>query len=185
MARRDREAGRNILPTGSNRHDPAVPQAAARPKILGIPEPLAAIENAGRFGHVSHGSKRPQAGNRTGGFGTITGYDTDFFIRPEPDVGRGAIVASASIDGTGTPAVTKGFGVASITDNGTGDYTLTLTRSAQTASDFTVFASTNQGAGNVRCDLNGVNSVRIRCFAADGTTATDVNELKVLVMRVA
>lgn len=123
--------------------------------------------------------------NRSGGFGTITGYDTDFFIRPEPDVGRGAIVASASIDGTGTPAVTKGFGIASITDNGTGDYTLTLTRSAQTASDFTVFASTNQGAGNVRCDLNGVNSVRIRCFAADGTTATDVNELKVLVMRVA
>ena len=100
-------------------------------------------------------------------------------------IGRGAIVASASIDGTGTPAVTKGFGIASITDNGTGDYTLTLTRSAQTASDFTVFASTNQGAGNVRCDLNGVNSVRIRCFAADGTTATDVNELKVLVMRVA
>lgn len=123
--------------------------------------------------------------NRTGGFGTITGYDTDFFIQQEPSIGRGAIVASASIDGTGTPAVTKGFGIASITDNGTGDYTLTLTRSAQTASDFTVFASTNQGAGNVRCDLNGVNSVRIRCFAADGTTATDVNELKVLVMRVA
>lgn len=123
--------------------------------------------------------------NRSGGFGTITGYDTDFFIRQEPDVGPGAIVASASIDGTGTPAVTKGFGVSSITDNGTGDYTVFLTRSAQAAGDFTVFASTNQGAGNVRCDLNGVNSVRFRCFAADGTTPTDVNELKILVLRVA
>jgi len=123
--------------------------------------------------------------NRSGGFGTITGYDTDFFIQQEPSIGRGAIVASASIDGTGTPAVTKGFGIASITDNGTGDYTITLTRSAQAASDFTVFASTNQGAGNVRCDLNGVNTVRVRCFAADGTTATDVNELKILVLRVA
>ncbi|WP_283419245.1 hypothetical protein [Sphingopyxis sp. Geo48] len=123
--------------------------------------------------------------NRSGGFGTISGYDTDITITSERDLGQGAIVASASIDGTGTPAVTKGFGIASITDNGTGDYTITLTRSAQAASDFTVFASTNQGAGNVRCDLNGVNTVRVRCFAADGTTATDVNELKILVLRVA
>lgn len=121
--------------------------------------------------------------NRTDGFGTITGYDTDVFIRPEPEVGSGAIVASASIDGTGTPVVTKGFGIASITDNGTGDYTLTLTRSAQTASDFTVFGSQNS-SGWVRCDLNGVNSVRIRTYNASGAL-TDQNEIKVLVVRVA
>lgn len=121
--------------------------------------------------------------NRSGGFGTITGYDTDFYIQQEPTVGRGSIVASASIDGTGTPAVTKGFGIASITDNGTGDYTVTLTRSAQAASDFAVFGSQNS-SGWVRCDLNGVNSVRIRTYNASGTL-TDQNEIKLLVVRVA
>lgn len=123
--------------------------------------------------------------NRAGGYGTISGRDIPYVrIETEPPLFPGAIVASASIDGTGAPSVTKGFGIAGIIDNGTGDYTITLSRSAQAASDFTVFASTNQGVGNVRCDLNGVNSVRIRCFDAAGV-ATDVNELKVLVVRVA
>lgn len=121
--------------------------------------------------------------NRTGGLGTITGYDADIYIKSDQDVGRGSIVASASIDGTGTPAVTKGFGIASITDNGTGDYTVTLTRSAQAASDFAVFGSQNS-SGWVRCDLNGVNSVRIRTYNASGTL-TDQNEIKLLVVRVA
>lgn len=124
--------------------------------------------------------------NRATGYGTISGRDIPYLrIETEPPLYPGAIVASASIDGTGVPSVTKGFGVSSIDDNGVGDYTINLTRSAQSASDFTVFASTNAGAGNVRCDLNGVGSVRVRCFAADGATAADVNELKILVVRVA
>lgn len=123
--------------------------------------------------------------NRTGGFGTITGYDIPFLqISSEQPLSRGAVVASASIDGAAvTPAVTKGFGIASITDNGAGDYTLTLTRSAQAASDFTVFGSQN-ASGWVRCDLNGANSVRIRCYNAAGALA-DQNEIKVIVVRVA
>lgn len=119
---------------------------------------------------------------RTGGLGTIQ-YDTDVWITPDQPVGKGAIVASASIDGSGTPAVTKGFGIASITDNGTGDYTVTLTRSAQNSADFSVFASMNAN-GWVQCALNGVDSVRVKCFNGSGG-AIDVNELKILVVRVA
>lgn len=123
--------------------------------------------------------------NRADGFGTISGYDIPLLqISSEPPLSKGAIVASASIDGAaGTPVVTKGFGIASITDNGTGDYTLNLTRSAQAISDFTVVASQN-ASGWVRCDLNGANSVRIRCYNAAGALA-DQNEIKVIIVRVA
>lgn len=120
--------------------------------------------------------------NRAGGFGTIS-YDTEVSIKSNPPLAHGAIVASASIDGSGTPAVTKGFGIASITDNGTGDYTVTLTRSAQNSADFSVFASMNAN-GWVQCALNGVDSVRVKCFNGSGG-AIDVNELKILVVRVA
>ena len=120
--------------------------------------------------------------NRPGGFGAIQ-YDTDITIRSEPAVGPGAIVASASINGVGKPVVTKGFGIASVTRNGKGDYSVKLTRWAQGANDFTVFASTNMGVGNVRCDLTGVDSARLRCFDAAGNPA-DANEVKVLMIRV-
>ena len=96
----------------------------------------------------------------------------------------GAILASANIDGTRTPRITKGFGIASVQREGVGDYVVVTTRSTQTANDFSVFASTNNGTGNVRCDLIGVNSVRLRCFDATGNPV-DVNELKLLVVRVA
>ncbi|MBU0824411.1 MAG: hypothetical protein KKA44_03245 [Alphaproteobacteria bacterium] len=120
--------------------------------------------------------------NRRGGFGVIP-YDTDITIRSEPEVAPGAIVASASINGIGTPVVTKGFGIASVVRNGKGDYSVALTRSARGPNDFTVFASTNMGVGNVRCDLTGVNSARLRCFDAAGNPA-DANEVKILMIRV-
>ena len=121
--------------------------------------------------------------NRPAGLGTIS-YDTDVTIRREPEVAQGAILASANIDGTRTPRITKGFGIAAVKREGVGDYIVVLTRSTQTANDFSVFATTNNGSGNVRCDLNGVNSVRLRCFDTNNSPV-DVNELKLLVIRVA
>jgi len=121
--------------------------------------------------------------NRPGGFGAIS-YDTDVTIRNEPEAAQGAILASANIDGTRTPRITKGFGIAAVQRKGVGDYVVVMTRSTQTANDFSVFATTNHGTGNVRCDLTGVNSVRLRCFDASNNPV-DVNELKLLVVRVA
>lgn len=120
--------------------------------------------------------------NRTAGYGTIA-YDIPYLrIDPEPALFLGGAAACVTIDGTGTPSVSKGFGVSSITDNGTGDYTINLTRSAPSSANFACFASTNSGIGSVRCDLNGVNSVRVRTFDAAGAAA-DVNELHLLVVR--
>lgn len=121
--------------------------------------------------------------NRPVGLG-MSSYDTDVTIRNEPEAAQGAILASANIDGTRTPRITKGFGVAAVQRKGVGDYVVVMTRSTQTANDFSVFATTNQGTGNVRCDLTGVNSVRLRCFDAVNNPV-DVNELKLLVVRVA
>lgn len=121
--------------------------------------------------------------NRLGGLGTIS-YDTDVTIRNEAEAAQGAILASANIDGTRTPRITKGFGISDVRRNGVGDYVVVMTRSAQTANDFSVFATTNHGTGNVRCDLTGVNSVRLRCFDV-ANNPVDVNELKVLIVRVA
>lgn len=121
--------------------------------------------------------------NRSGGLGTIS-YDTDVTIRNEPEAARGAIVASACVDGTQSPPIPRGFGISGVQRKGVGDYVAVLTRSGQSANDFAVFATTNQGVGNVRCDLNGVNSVRIRCFDA-ASNPIDVNELKLLVVRIA
>lgn len=120
--------------------------------------------------------------NRQGGYGAIQ-YDTDITIRSEPLLAPGAIVASASINGIASPVVTKGFGITAIVRHSAGDYSVKLKRWAQSANDFTVFASTNMGVGNVRCDLTGVDSVRLRCFDADGKLA-DANEIKILVVRV-
>jgi len=117
---------------------------------------------------------------RANGLGTIS-YDCDVSIRPDRPVEQGAIMASAVINGSGTPAVTSGFGILSITDNGTGDYTVALTRSAQNTNDIAWFASANS-PGVVRVDNNGVNSCRIYTFNAAGA-ATDVNQIKLLAVR--
>ena len=47
-------------------------------------------------------------------------------------VGRAAVVAWARFDGTGTVALYDSFNVSALTDNGTGDYTLTLTNTLNT-----------------------------------------------------
>lgn len=132
---------------------------------------------------VRNGAVNLLKDNRPGGFGTIS-YDTDVTIRNEPETAQGAILASANIDGTRTPRITKGFGIAAVQRKGVGDYVVVMTRSTQAANDFSVFATSNHGTGNVRCDLTGVNSVRLRCFDA-ANNPVDVNELKLLVVRVA
>jgi hypothetical protein len=54
--------------------------------------------------------------------------------------GTPGIKAFCRFNGTGTPAIAAGFNVASITDNGTGDYTLNFT-TALTDTNYTVIAT--------------------------------------------
>jgi hypothetical protein len=126
--------------------------------------------------------------NRVGGVGTITGYDIPFLVLPAisgiPDGSVGALWAGLWFDGTaGTPAVGKGWNVSSITDNGAGDWTINTTRALQNAADMLPFGSSNTNDAIVRCDQNGVSSVRIRNRV--GGALADANEVKVIIVRAA
>ncbi len=77
--------------------------------------------------------------------------------------------------GTGTAAMTFGSSDITLTDNGTGDYTLTLLRSAGVVLWCSAIARSD--AGKVFCVLHDtgstVSAVRILCYS-DAGTATDV-----------
>lgn len=118
--------------------------------------------------------------NRVGGLGTIA-HDTD--IQSDRPLGLGGVVAAGVFNGTARPSLTRGFGVSSIVRNGTGDYTLNLTTTAQDANDFALFASHNGAGGRYRCDAAGTSSCRIYTYDAAGAPA-DQNQIKFHVMRV-
>jgi hypothetical protein len=127
--------------------------------------------------------------NRTGaarlGTGTPGVITTDRDIKIEKSLPAAIhqIVASGVFNGTGTPAMTKGGnGVTSITDNGTGDYTLNLSNTFGNANDIILFASHNGAGGNVRCDAVGTSSCRIYTYDAAGLPA-DQNQIKFFVMQ--
>lgn len=66
----------------------------------------------------------------------------------------GTAKVSIVMDGTGTPSVTSGFGVSSITDNGAGDYTLNFS-TAFSSANYVVQISVEPSAAN-STNYNGV-----------------------------
>lgn len=121
--------------------------------------------------------------NRAAGVGNIAWDTPHFRIDAEMPVHRGANIAGGTINGT-AGTITKAFGLTSVTRNGPGDYTLTLNRPTTSANDIAIFASSNIVAGRaIRCDLTGVQTVRI--YTYDGTGGpVDANEIKFLAVRV-
>lgn len=121
---------------------------------------------------------------RPGGFGTIT-YDLPYFrIGPDQPLEYGANVAGGNFDGAlSTPNIDHSFGVSGITRNSAGNYTIALSRTASSASNYAVFASSNYPGGTVTCVLSGVGFVDIVSRNASGDPA-DANEMKFLVVRV-
>lgn len=77
------------------------------------------------------------------------------------------------LDGTGTAALTQGSTQATLTDNGTGDYTLTYREPLGRAA--VVVASPITAGIICRVSASTALSCRILCFAVDGTTATDAD----------
>lgn len=76
------------------------------------------------------------------------------------------------VTGTGTAAINQGSTDATLTDNGTGDYTLTFTKPFARAPIPVVTPLTT----GIHAEVTSASStaVRIKTFAvADGTTATD------------
>lgn len=118
--------------------------------------------------------------NRTGGFGTITGYDIPHLhinaSESFPIVAIGQNYSGGYFDGTaGSPTLTAGFNVASITKNGTGDYTITENRVRPTA-DCAPWCITNSANASHRADIVGTSTYRLRVYV--GGVLADANEVK-------
>ena len=76
----------------------------------------------------------------------------------------GAAKAWVNFDGTGTVAIRAAFNVSSITDNGTGDYTVNFTNSMPDENFAVVFGGQETGSTNHPC----ITSIK---QAVDPTTA--------------
>lgn len=75
------------------------------------------------------------------------------------------------VTGTGTAAINEGTTDAALTDNGTGDYTLTWSKPFARTPVVVALAVT----AGIQIKLHAVSSsaAQIKTFAVDGTTATD------------
>ena len=106
--------------------------------------------------------------------------------------------AWANFNGTGTVAIRASFNVSSITDNGTGDYTVNFTTAMADANYSTVFGSAiswnqtngDQGWANLRSNNGGTNpqqtsSVRVWTSSKNSGlgSAVDIEQVNVAVHR--
>lgn len=88
--------------------------------------------------------------------------------------GKQACKAWVNFDGTGTPSIRSSFNVSSITDNGTGNYTINFTTAMPNANYATVCSSSysslyvNRGMGAIVTATGSVQVVT-QSGAGDGT----------------
>lgn len=79
-----------------------------------------------------------------------------------------AAKAWALFDGSGTPSLTANFGISSITDNGTGDFTFNLS-TAMSSANYCVLAT---GGGNSNSTTSGCWVIRVFSLATGGPRIT-------------
>ena len=70
----------------------------------------------------------------------------------------GAAKAWVNFNGTGTVAIRASFNVTSITDNGTGDYTVNFTNALEDANYAPAFGSSNAASGTGRDQNIGIKN---------------------------
>ena len=68
-------------------------------------------------------------------------------------IGQGRAKVWVNFDGTGTPAISDSLNASSITDNGTGNYTVNFTTAMSNANYCVVEGSSNYGGNNNACYL--------------------------------
>ena len=97
------------------------------------------------------------------------------------------VSAWANVDGDATPAALRqSYGVASLTDNGTGDYSLTWSVGRR-AAGYAVLATTQSNGGiSVRHvaihSTGGLTATTGRFFTSTGTTAVDQDQFTVILV---
>jgi hypothetical protein len=91
--------------------------------------------------------------------------------------------AWVNFNGTGTVAIRASGNVSSITDNGTGNYTVNFTTSLS-ANPCAVASCNNQAANtNFGINVNGVSSASVNLFCVESGIPTDKSEINVSVFR--
>jgi hypothetical protein len=101
--------------------------------------------------------------------------------------------AFVNFDGTGTPAIRAQFNVSSITDNGTGDYTVNFTTALVDANYSVVMekgvTGTRRTIASYGVDGSGnsvtptTTAVRVACFDESATAAIDMAGVSVAIFR--
>ena len=95
------------------------------------------------------------------------------FARPVASRQRLSQIIIARVDGTGTASLLSGSKELTLTDNGTGDYTLALVQAFVQVP--MVVATALTAATHVQIFAVSASSIQIKCFAMDGTTAQDAD----------
>ena len=104
--------------------------------------------------------------------------------------------AFVNFDGTGTVAIRNSSNVSSITDNGTGDYTINFTTAMPDANYAATFSTTGESIGNTTgalvvvagtptggATLKSTTQLRIQSGSTDSTVLLDMAELNVVIHR--
>ena len=98
---------------------------------------------------------------------------------PVDTVVNGTAKAWVNFNGSGTVAIRRAFNVASITDNGTGNYTVNFT-TAMVDGDFSAVASTNRNSltGNVHPNITVISPTvsAISVFTGPGDSVSTLQD---------
>lgn len=101
--------------------------------------------------------------------------------------GGNAVKAWVNFNGTGTVAIRAAFNVTSITDNGTGDYTVNFTTAMPDANYAMVANSPNQSGSNLitvgKDFLTAYTTTTCRVGVQQVTARADVDNVNVAILR--
>jgi hypothetical protein len=101
---------------------------------------------------------------------------------PVATVAQGSAKAWVNFNGTGTVAIRASFNVSSITDNGTGDYTVNFTTAMPDANYAFTVSTNNTGYG--MCGNNPQVTGSFRLFTVSSAAAsTDFTQIAVAIFR--
>ena len=108
---------------------------------------------------------------------------------PVDTVAQGTARAWVNFNGTGTVAIRASFNVSSITDNGTGDYTLNFTNAMVDANYTSIAAASSDGNDNtnqgtiVTATHGSASSCVVRSFSPGAGSVVDIDSLAVAIFR--
>lgn len=97
---------------------------------------------------------------------------------PTDTVVDGSAKAWVNFNGTGTVAIRRAFNVSSITDNGTGDYTVNFTN-AMVDANYSIHANCNwdNGSVNLNSSFTSIQSSNARFKSTYGINSTTYDPL--------